>query len=680
VKPTIATALRNRIESDPLCAEESLEDSTDQSLSIGWDVWRLLREGQATTAVGTDADIHTTCGALLDAIVWREHLLHVPSGPPEEFDPCAVNVLVDRPFPRTDPSETDQALRTMRDAVASIRVRIWYQGRDGGWFEDSERAPVWPAGTARINGWVTRLLLPRLTSSPSEIAMAFVQAVNDPSLHLYPSEVTKSHPDKWALRVDGLEVGVTDGESARLTIGKDGSKGPGRQRRAFTEKFGAETVTASFSPSDDEVEVDWAAQRLNELLREFRHGVEVPGCPITHRVGRNGSPIVDEHSLEARLLSGLVAISEDDYELILDDHQVARGSQFPTLWGLEKARPRYLDALLRKGTTPVAIELKVATGGQGRYYRRSIVQAVLYRHFIRNAPDLDPWFETAGLRRSEVTAAIGIPVPRRWTPQFERDLVSLRKLGENLDVAVFVLDDRYTPDWVAHQELEEPDDSRYEYLSWKVAAALARRWPTSLGRVLEVHPLDGLYDMVRLQALADKALQYPSPLPRVSLNRPGSLWVHSQIGSERWAWRGIWNYLTNGGDVDEAARIVGEIAGLGSAEPARPTFAELAHTFLEAVGNADWSWRCAWSEGYGSPETSWTHRYRPVLRQYYRKSSDGSKLPTIARIWGALHQGDAEVIIDQENLRIWVWDGAPHELTEGGLADRVHQAARLFKR
>jgi hypothetical protein len=305
------------------------------------------------------------------------------------------------------------------------------------------------------------------------------------------------------------------------------------------------------------------------------------------------------------------------------------------------------------------------------------VQAVLYRHFIRNAPDLEPWFDAAGLTRSAVTAAVGIPVPRRWTPQFERDLDSLRKLGDILNVAVFVLDDRRTPDWVVHKDLGEPHESLYEPLSWKLAAALSRRWPKSLGRMVELHPLDGLCDMVRLQALADRALQYPSPLPRVSLNRPGSLWVHSQIDSERWAWRGIWNYLANGGDADEAAKIVGEIAGLGSAEPSRPTFADVAYSFLQAVGDADWSWRCAWSEGYGSPETPWAERYRPVLRQYYHKSYDGLKLPTIARIWGALYKGDAEVIIDQQTLRIWVWDGAPRELTDGGLADKVQQAAKM---
>ena len=141
MKPTIATALRNRIEGDPLCAIESIEDTTDQSLSIGWDVWRLLRRDQATAAVGADADIHTTCGALLDALAWREHLLQTPTGPPHGFDPSAVNVLVDRPFPRTDPSETDQALRSMRDAVGSIRARIFYQGSDSGWVEDSNKHP-----------------------------------------------------------------------------------------------------------------------------------------------------------------------------------------------------------------------------------------------------------------------------------------------------------------------------------------------------------------------------------------------------------------------------------------------------------------------------------------------------------------------------------------------------------
>ena len=65
----------------------------------------------------------------------------------------------------------------------------------------------------------------------------------------------------------------------------------------------------------------------------------------------------------------------------------------------------------------MAIELKVATGGQGRYYRRALVQAVLYRHFILNVWT-SSWFEAAGLTRQHVLGMVGIPEPSRYTPAF----------------------------------------------------------------------------------------------------------------------------------------------------------------------------------------------------------------------------------------------------------------------
>ena len=61
------------------------------------------------------------------------------------------------------------------------------------------------------------------------------------------------------------------------------------------------------------------------------------------------------------------------------------GSQFPTKWG-PGGKSRYLDALLRDGSTPWAIEMKVQGGaGVGQYYRHAVAQAVLYREFIRRA-------------------------------------------------------------------------------------------------------------------------------------------------------------------------------------------------------------------------------------------------------------------------------------------------------
>lgn len=641
-----AESLRRRLDADPDADMRSLERDTDQVLSIGHDVWRLRWRGQVTTAVGADADLHTTCGALLDALA----VLETTDDP--SVDRSTINVLIDRPMPGEVPSETAQAMRSMRDATVDVTARVWYR-RDGvGWVEDGAPAPTWPRDDPRITGWVNDLLIPRLTTDPHPFAVELVQQVDDPSLHLYPSEIALTSGEVWALRVDGLEIGIVRPTTATLTIGKPGATGDGPQRTAFTEVFGRPeiTVVAGTPVSPDEMSIAEAVMRVRALLRRFRD-VDVRGAPITHRT-KAGVGLVDEHALEARLLKGLVRLEDPGNGLVLDDRKVARGSQFPTLWG-HGGRARYLDALLTDGTTPLAVELKVATGGQGRYYRRSIIQAVLYRHFILNTPDLDPWFDHARLDRTAARAAIGIPVPDRWTERFATTHRLLVLVAAHVGTSVHLLDARTTPERRS-TETVEPDPDVVETLSWQLAAALSKRWPTALGRVVELHDGGGQYDQLQLQSVNDRAVHVPSPGPRISLNRAGSVFLFSPTGSWRWVWRNIWPHLAAGGDIDDAATVLGSIAGLGPPEHTEhPTFAELAAEFLEHVGPG-WSWRCA--AGGGDVE-SWLEPYRPVLRRYGREGH-GWRLSTIARIWGAIRNGQAAVIIDQNDLRVWVNEAA----------------------
>jgi hypothetical protein len=198
--------------------------------------------------------------------------------------------------------------------------------------------------------------------------------------------------------------------------------------------------------------------------------------------------------------------------------------------------------------------------------------------------------------------------------------------------AVWVVDARATPDWVVREGLPEPRDHEYEELSWRLAAALVNRWPKSLGRIVELHGAGGFYDQIQLQSISDLTLGPQSPRPRVSLNRPGSLWVFAQTGETRWTWREIWNHLAHGGDPDEAARIVGAIAGFRAGESrAGPGFADMACAFLDAAPEPLWSWRCAWADG-GEP-SPWVERYRGPLARYNRRPSD-NKLPTVATDMG----------------------------------------------
>jgi len=154
--------------------------------------------------------------------------------------------------------------------------------------------------------------------------------------------------------------------------------------------------------------------------------------------------------------------------------------------------------------------------------------------------------------------------------------------------------------------------------------------------------------------------------------------VFPPTGRPRWAWCEIWNHLANGGEVDRAAEIIGAITGLGPAqETATTNFAKLALRFLDEIGELGWSWRNAWPGGAVTP---WVDRFSTTLRQYNREPV-GGRLPTIARIWGAISAGDAAVIVDQENLRTWVWsNGACTELKSTDPIVRIAEAAESAAR
>src|SRR5437660_184677 len=137
--------LQARLGRDDDVDQATVRIDTDRLLSIGADVWRLRWRGQATAAVAEDAGLHTTCGALLDALAIFEV---APAG---TYDPTAVNVLIDRPLPGETPTETDQALRSLRSAVRGITARTWYRGGDRLWQEDRTPPPIWPLDNPTVN-------------------------------------------------------------------------------------------------------------------------------------------------------------------------------------------------------------------------------------------------------------------------------------------------------------------------------------------------------------------------------------------------------------------------------------------------------------------------------------------------------------------------------------------------
>ena len=84
--------------------------------------------------------------------------------------------------------------------------------------------------------------------------------------------------------------------------------------------------------------------------------------------------------------------------------------QMPALFSPD-GNARFIDAVLHDGDVPWCVELKVATGGQGEYYRHALTQAVLYREFLRSAVPIHAWFTTIGaaLNPSRSRAAVAFP-------------------------------------------------------------------------------------------------------------------------------------------------------------------------------------------------------------------------------------------------------------------------------
>lgn len=73
---------------------------------------------------------------------------------------------------------------------------------------------------------------------------------------------------------------------------------------------------------------------------------------------------------------------------------------------------------------------------QGQYYRNAVAQAVLYRHFIRQAIPLHFWFHQFGLDPTLCQAAVVVPTIQ--TTKWQDRLAALCKF---FDVELVIVDD-----------------------------------------------------------------------------------------------------------------------------------------------------------------------------------------------------------------------------------------------
>ena len=365
---------------------DGIDWSRSKTNSISSASGRLVADGVRTVQVRPEASTKVQITALLDLL--DLHLSNVDAGRPVD----AAHVCLRVPNPT---NEARGALGTLVDAFrSSTEIRIIELNADAQW--KSAEIGWDPSDLSEYASWPT--LLSRSRPVPTLVS-TIVETANLPGLRAYPRLSTTNG---WSLRLEGLEVGLADAKQVMLTVGKE-PKGltPSHQRSVWAESTGhTQPLT-----TDD-------ALNAATAIRSF--------AEAWHSLGA-ASVDQDEHALESRILRGACAVRVDDHplSLIRPDPVVNWGSQFPTKWG-PGGSPRYLDALLRDGSTPWAVEMKVQGGaGVGQYYRHAVAQAVLYREFIRKAAPLSPWFESHGLVAARCQAAVVVPrlvdsTQQRW--------------------------------------------------------------------------------------------------------------------------------------------------------------------------------------------------------------------------------------------------------------------------
>jgi hypothetical protein len=397
------------LSSHPKTESGSVVTTMDRKNSVSSLLVRAKWDGKLTVAVGSDVPSSPAASALVDLVA-----LWLVGG--DRSAPVTLLLADGRP-------EVVDAARTLRSSLngrVDVGIALLSDVRTEPVFDHCP-APDF-SSSMRAVGY-SRLLENWRMAEPFPIACHLAKLVDHPSLRLYPMLSQNPLTGHWSVRLDGLEVGRVGPATGKLDVGRTSPAGA----LSFARGRWLE-VHPSGSFSFDDSTVHEAADLLSSLISKFPPG----GLhTLDHRQ--------PEHALESAVLRGLTSVVTSKGALVpwLEEDLVSRGSQFPTLW-TESGKARYLDALVKDGSVPWAIELKVLkSGGPGSYCRHGLAQAVLYRHFIRSATPVHRWFRSAGTEPTTCRAAVAFPK----APQASRARVdSLRRLSGLFDVDVIELD------------------------------------------------------------------------------------------------------------------------------------------------------------------------------------------------------------------------------------------------
>ncbi|NLX95116.1 MAG: hypothetical protein GXY83_02955 [Rhodopirellula sp.] len=312
-----------------------------------------------------------------------------------------------------------QALGTLREALEEkYRKCVTVCSTNG----SEEVAPMPPPEFA-VEKWADRLR-ERHAISPPPLAEKLKKKVDRNSFRWYRSLTGAA----WSGRVEGLEVcQIGDKACGCIAIGK---RGETQSDSDATGRFRELTGYDSFDFDEKNLE---EAAKIVRVLDDDRQFGEL-------------ALVETEHFLESRVLRGRVKISLSDGTMLkplleTEDYPF----QFPAQWSAN-GRAKFIDVLMTSGKTLYVVELKVASGGQGQYYRHAIAQAVLYRYFLQKANALKDWLTQKAcfsIDANAIRAAIAFP-RLRGTKKYTEDLQgSLNSLAGHFGVEVTELSE----DW-----------------------------------------------------------------------------------------------------------------------------------------------------------------------------------------------------------------------------------------
>jgi hypothetical protein len=366
----------------------------DMALSLTSKLVRFRWNDGLVVGVGADAAGKVRINALLDGVAWflatrqaADNTLHLVFGCSRE--PDAVGSTL---------KEQLGAIGTLTAELSSgPEIHTWLLSPSG----PTEVTTAKPAFTSSTPQRWNQLLMSASAATVTGMAADLVEAINHPAFALYPKLSSQKGAEPWQMRLDGLEVGRIGASTATLRLASSNYDAPSEPRDTWRKVIGQQAMT--FSPTT----IDELVMRVGDLVGAWSAAGQ-PNAVLQH-----GQP---EHALEMHVLSGRLPLNAGDTPLhpaVPLSSGVLAAAQFPTLWGDVTRPARYLDALLTDaGRRPWAVELKDqdAGGGHGAYLRHGVGQAVLYRHFIRSAAALDPWFTHHQLDRLQCRAALAFPV------------------------------------------------------------------------------------------------------------------------------------------------------------------------------------------------------------------------------------------------------------------------------